>query len=378
VCLETVREVVELSDQWLWGRAQPDKALELLDASMAHQALEGGESRVLTDDAVCHALARMSGLGVEHLRQTRDPRASLAAVEAAFRRRIVGQPQAWGPLLAGLRSRMLRGLEDRPHLCLLLAGPSGVGKTETARQLAVAFGGSSEALVRLDGSEYSEPHCVARLIGSPPGYVGYGEGGLLTEAVKRRPRCVVLLDEVEKAASTVHNLLLQVMSAGRLTDGTGNSIDFRHSCLILTSNLGNRLTGAGGCPSEAAEQAQAIEAVRRGLPVELLGRLDAIVPFRRLSLPDLQRIVTLKLEELAAALPAIAELVADDATTAWLAQQAWSPNYGAREVDRVIRAEVEPLLSAWLWQDGVESAPRAVRLALTPDQAALALQPLAA
>lgn len=367
----TLRSIVDLSDRWLWGRSQPDKALDLLDAAMSHQAHDcPGEA--LSDDAVSETLARMAGLDPADLHRAEDPQALLAGIETALQERIIGQPHALQPLLDAFRSRLLRGLEDRPQVCLLFAGPSGVGKTETAVQLAKAYAGTEEALVRIDGSEFCEPHTVARLIGSPPGYVGYGEGGQLTEAVKRRPRCVVLFDEVEKAAPSVHHLLLQVMSAGRLTDGTGDTVDFRHACVILTSNLGNT-RDAGAVADDAADPASILRAVRAALPVELLGRLDAIVPFRRLSVENLERIADLRLADLAERIPGLASLAAESDARRWLAQRAWSPDYGARELERVLRSEVEPLLAEVLWQREKGAAPQALRLTVHEQGGSLTL-----
>lgn len=255
------------------------------------------------------------------------------------------------------------------------------GKTETALQLATSFGGSSEALVRVDCSEYSERHSLARLIGAPPGYIGHEQGGMLTEALRRRPRCVVLFDEVEKAAPEVHNLLLQILSAGRLTDGMGNTADFRHACLILTSNLGNRpaaLQAVDGdlTPGKDPNTAGLLQAVRAALPVELLGRLDATVPFSRLSVEDLEQIVDLKLQDLAQRIPQVQALTATDAARRWLAEHVWSPDYGARELDRVLRSDLEPLLADELWSHTGNQAPQRLRVELATPEGPLALLPV--
>ncbi|NCO40392.1 MAG: hypothetical protein COZ06_02305 [Armatimonadetes bacterium CG_4_10_14_3_um_filter_66_18] len=299
----------------------------------------------LEQDVVLDVLSHMTGVPKSSIRAAGPVGAGIDEIEAHLRGTLIAQETAIGCIVQSLKSRLLRGAEERPVFCGLFVGPSGVGKTEAALQLAEAFAGTRDALVRVDGSEYREPHTVARLVGSPPGYVGYGEGGYLTEAVRRRRRCVVLFDEVEKAAAEVQNTLLQVMSAGHLTDATGRRVDFRHAVLILTSNIGNReataaATVGGEMDHDLYEQKIRL-AVREQFPLELLGRLDAVVVFRHLDRAALCEIVTLKVRELAHRLKGVAGIELSEAACTALAEEAYQPDAGAREVDRVLRERVD-------------------------------------
>jgi len=267
--------------------------------------------------------------------------------------RVVGQGDAVTAVAAAIR-RARAGMQSprRPVGSFLFLGPTGVGKTELAKALAASLFDEEEALVRLDMSEFMERNAVARLVGAPPGYVGYEEGGQLTEAVRRRPYAVLLLDEVEKAHPEVFNLLLQVLDDGRLTDSQGRTVDFRNTVVIMTSNLASGAilehTRSGG---DAAALDAAIEAaLARQFRPEFLNRIDEVIRFRPLAPADLQRIVRLQLAELAALL-AEQQLVleVDDAVVQALAEQGYEPEYGARPLRRVLRRAVEnPLATALL------------------------------
>ena len=296
------------------------------------------------DDATLYAcLSDLTGIPANELYDSNSLLRRLLDVDSALRSRLVGQDQAVDAVISALRARLLRNASTRPVLNLLCVGPSGVGKTELAKLLARVCLGDADALVRLDGSEYREAHSVARLIGAPPGYVGHGPGRL-TEAVRRRPRSVVLLDECEKAAPEVLNVFLQVMSAGRLTDSTGTTVDFRHAFVILTSNLGNSTTGRA-LPDKDAFAAQINEAVRQELRPELLGRMDAVVVFQHLEVQALEAIVKLKLEDHARDLHSIDAIHASPEAISELAHEAYSPNSGAREVDRVLNCRIDPAIA---------------------------------
>ena len=237
---------------------------------------------------------------------------------------------------------------DRPTGSFLFLGPTGVGKTELAKSLADFLFDDERAMVRIDMSEYSERHAVARLIGAPPGYVGYEEGGQLTEAVRRRPYSVVLLDEVEKAHPETFDILLQVLDDGRLTDGQGRTVDFRNVILVMTSNLGSQfLIDPTIDPSAKRESVMA--AVRAAFKPEFLNRLDEVVVFDALTTDELSRIVDLQVRALSARLhERRIALEVTDAARAWLAEQGYDPAYGARPLRRLVQREIGDRLATAL------------------------------
>ncbi|HJC59345.1 MAG TPA: AAA family ATPase, partial [Candidatus Dietzia intestinigallinarum] len=248
----------------------------------------------------------------------------LLHMEDVLGKRLIGQTDAVRRSRAGLAD------PDRPTGSFLFLGPTGVGKTELAKSLADFLFDDERAIVRIDMSEYSEKHSVARLVGAPPGYVGYEAGGQLTEAVRRRPYTIVLLDEVEKAHPDVFDILLQVLDDGRLTDGQGRTVDFRNTILVLTSNL-----GAGGT------REQMMDAVKRAFKPEFINRLDDVVIFDPLSEEQLESIVDIQIDELAARLKARRlTLQVDDAAKGWLARRGYDPAYGARPLRRLVQQAI--------------------------------------
>lgn len=294
----------------------------------------------LSLNTVFEQVAALTGIPVEELSDPASLLQRLPRLEAELRRRLIGQDAAVEAVIAALKNRLLRDTASRPVLNLLCVGPSGVGKTETAKQLARVCFGSTDALVRLDGSEYSESFTISKLIGAPPGYVGYDQSGQLTEAVRRRPRSVVLFDEIEKAHPNVLNALLQIMDAGRLTDSKGQTIDFRRTMVLLTSNIGNRSLDT--VPDARSYERDILSAVKNTLPPELLGRLDSTVVYHHLDLAALESIVRLKLQDTAASISSVESFVPSDEAVAKLAREAYSVNGGAREVDRVLRKRIDP------------------------------------
>jgi ATP-dependent Clp protease ATP-binding subunit ClpB len=265
----------------------------------------------------------------------------LLRMEEELGRRLIGQKQAVAAVSDAVR-RTRAGIADpdRPTGSFLFLGPTGVGKTELAKALADFLFDDERAMVRIDMSEYSEKHSVARLVGAPPGYVGYEEGGQLTEAVRRRPYSVVLLDEVEKAHPEVFDILLQVLDDGRLTDGQGRTVDFRNTILILTSNLGSQFL-VDPLTSEETKREQVLEVVRSSFKPEFLNRLDDLVVFSALTKPELERIAGLQIGRLAKRL-AERRLTLDitPAALAWLAEKGLDPAYGARPLRRLIQTAI--------------------------------------
>ncbi len=321
-----------------------------LEAQLATQESELSElhkegsmlSEEVTEHDVAEVVARWTGIPVAKLMEGETEK--LIRLEDHLHARVVGQERAVSSVANAVR-RNRAGLSDphRPVGSFLFLGPTGVGKTELARALAAFMFDDDRAMVRIDMSEYMEKHSVSRLIGAPPGYVGYDEGGQLTEAVRRRPYSVVLLDEVEKAHPEVFNVLLQLLDDGRLTDGQGRTVNFTNVVLIMTSNLGSEFIQPD-LSTEVVEES-VLETVRQHFRPEFLNRVDDIIVFDRLTIEDLRKIVSIQLAELRNRLAArrIA-LEVDDQTLDLIAERGYDPVYGARPLKRVIQTDLaDPL-----------------------------------
>jgi ATP-dependent Clp protease ATP-binding subunit ClpB len=296
----------------------------------------------VTPEHVAHIVARWTGIPVEKMME--GEREKLLGMEESLGTRIIGQEEALGAVSDAVR-RARAGLQDtsRPTGSFMFLGPTGVGKTELCKALAEFLFDDEHAIVRIDMSEYMERHAVARLIGAPPGYVGYDEGGALTEAVRRRPYQLVLFDEIEKAHPDVFNVLLQVLDDGRLTDGQGRTVDFRNTLIIMTSNLGGDILAAQEEGHDSGEvRDQLMEVVKAAFRPEFLNRIDELILFHRLFREHMDAIVDIQLGQLHALLAerGIA-LNLDKAAKAWLADQGYDPVYGARPLKRVIQKALQ-------------------------------------
>jgi ATP-dependent Clp protease ATP-binding subunit ClpB len=298
----------------------------------------------VTENDIAEVVAQWTGVPVSRLLE--GERDKLVHMEERLRRRVVGQEDAIAAVSNAVR-RARSGLQDpnRPIGSFIFLGPTGVGKTELARALAEFLFDDENAMVRIDMSEYMEKHTVARLIGAPPGYVGYEEGGQLTEAVRRRPYCVVLFDEIEKAHHDVFNVLLQVLDDGRLTDGQGRAVDFKNAVLIMTSNIGSRHFAEGQAEDEAVRQ-QVMEDLRAHFRPEFLNRVDEVVLFHGLTREDIKRIVDI---QLARVQKRLAEqnitLTVTDTAKDLIARDGYDPVFGARPLKRVIQKKILDALS---------------------------------
>ncbi|MFI1966519.1 ATP-dependent Clp protease ATP-binding subunit [Streptomyces pathocidini] len=339
-----------------------DRLAELqarIEESKGREQPSGHIPEVAVED-VADIVSRQTGIPVSSL--TQEEKERLLGLEEHLHQRVVGQDEAVTAVAdAVLRSRAGLASPSRPIGSFLFLGPTGVGKTELARALAEALFGSEERMVRLDMSEYQERHMVSRLVGAPPGYVGHEEAGQFTEAVRRHPYSLLLLDEVEKAHPDVFNILLQVLDDGRLTDSQGRTIDFTNTVIVMTSNLGSEaITGRGGAlgfgpgggdseSDEAARRERVLRPLREHFRPEFLNRIDEIVIFRRLSDEQLRRITDMLLDETRQRLRA--QDVAIDFTPVavdWLAHEGYQPEYGARPLRRTIQREVDNRLSRML------------------------------
>jgi len=357
----------------------PQVQKELDEASgalKAHQSEHGSLlAEEVTEEAIAEVVGRWTGIPVSRLLE--GEKAKLLAMEERLRERVVGQDEAVVAVATAVR-RARAGLKDpnRPVGSFLFLGPTGVGKTELARSLAAFLFDDERAMVRLDMSEYMEKHAVARMIGAPPGYVGYDEGGQLTEAVRRRPYSVVLLDEVEKAHPDVFNVLLQVLDDGRLTDGKGRTVDFRNTVVIMTSNVASQVIQE----LSEGERSRMLELVQRELKAqfrpEFLNRVDEVLVFHRLGREHMRAIATIQLARLNALLvDRRITIEADDTALDFLAAEGYDPDFGARPLKRTIQRLVQDPLARMVLAGEVAEGDT---VRLEPEDGVLRLVPVAA
>jgi ATP-dependent Clp protease ATP-binding subunit ClpA len=364
---EALRAAVELSHRYIGDRKLPDKAIDVIDETGAAQMLvpESRRRKTITAREVEAVIATMARIPPKSV--SRDDREVLKNLQRDLKTMVFGQDPAIGALVSAIKLARA-GLRDpeKPIGSYLFSGPTGVGKTEVARQLARTLG---IEITRFDMSEYMERHTVSRLIGAPPGYVGFDQGGLLTDAIDQHPHSVLLLDEIEKAHPDLFNILLQVMDYGKLTDHNGKTVDFRNVILIMTTNAGawdlaKPAIGFGSGVREGDDQ----EAINRMFTPEFRNRLDAVISFAPLSADTIGRVVdkfVLQLEEQLADRNVMIEL--DDSARAWLADKGYDRLFGARPLARVIQEHIKkPLAEELLF--GQLSKGGIVRVTRKPDE----------
>ncbi|SNS96902.1 ATP-dependent Clp protease ATP-binding subunit [Rhodococcoides kyotonense] len=406
---EAIAAAVELSDRYIGDRFLPDKAIDLIDQAGARKqlarpavdaaavekqlaALEVEKEQAVTQenyerasqirDEASSLQARLNGTsdeeapevsaediadvvsratGIPASQMTQEEKERLRRLEAELHERVVGQDEAVKAISRAVRrSRTGMSDPDRPVGSFLFLGPTGVGKTELAKALAASLFGDEKKMLRLDMSEFGERHTVSRLVGAPPGYVGYGEAGQLTEQVRRNPYSVVLLDEIEKAHPDVFDTLLQVLDDGRLTDGQGRTVNFRNTVVIMTSNLGSDIIssksgGTGfntGALDEKPLRARVLGRLREAMRPEFLNRIDEIVVFRKLDTEQLHRITSAMLQDSRERLSAKGiDITFSDSAVDWLAQNGHQPEFGARPLRRSIQRALDDRIADLLLDD---------------------------
>jgi ATP-dependent Clp protease ATP-binding subunit ClpB len=323
-----------------------EKRLNTIEASEAKSAKSSMVEETVTSDHVAQVVSRWTGVPVD--RMLEGEKEKLLRMEDELAKRVIGQQEAVHAVSTAVR-RARAGLQDphRPIGSFMFLGPTGVGKTELTKALAEYLFDDENALIRIDMSEYMEKHAVSRLIGAPPGYVGYEEGGALTEAVRRRPYQVVLFDEIEKAHPDVFNVLLQVLDDGRLTDGQGHTVDFRNTLIVMTSNLGaDFLVNQPEGQDTDAVKDQVMTVVRAAFRPEFLNRVDEIILFHRLKKSEMGRIVDIQITRLQKLLDDRKIVIKlEPSARDWLAEKGWDPAYGARPLKRVIQKSVQDPLA---------------------------------
>jgi ATP-dependent Clp protease ATP-binding subunit ClpC len=356
------------------------KTKELEEATERWRRERGSASAEVRVEQIAQVVSKLTGVPVNEL--TSEEREKLVRMEERLRQRVIGQEEAVKAVSDAVRLARAGLREGRsPIATFLFLGPTGVGKTELAKALAETVFGDEDAMIRIDMSEYMERHAVARLIGAPPGYVGYEEGGQLTERVRRRPYSVVLLDEIEKAHPDVYNVLLQVFDDGRLTDGKGRVVDFTNTILIATSNLGSdiiqrNLRHRGAQEEEPAKlKRELMEVLRAHFRPEFINRIDEIIVFHSLGREQIRAIVELQLERVRRTAHGQGiELVIEDSLVDHLAEEGFRPEFGARELRRLIRSELETELARVILAGEVQEGDR-VLASWDPEAGRVDLQP---
>jgi ATP-dependent Clp protease ATP-binding subunit ClpB len=345
---------LEAASKLLYGEI-PALEKELSEAERAETETQSADRMVgdrVSEDEIAAVVSAWTGIPTGRLLAGESKK--LLNLERELGKRLIGQSKAVKAVSDAVR-RTKAGISDpdRPTGSFLFLGPTGVGKTELAKSLAHFLFDDERSMVRIDMSEYGEKHSVSRLIGAPPGYVGYGEGGQLTEAVRRRPYSVILFDEIEKAHPEVFDVLLQVLDDGRLTDGQGRTVDFRNVIMIMTSNLGSQFLIDQELSDDQKSRA-VMETVRSVFKPEFLNRLDDIVPFDALSVEELGFIVDLNIEKLTARLEdKRLTLGVTPAARLWLAENGYDPVYGARPLRRLMQREIDDRLANLLLAGGL-------------------------
>jgi ATP-dependent Clp protease ATP-binding subunit ClpA len=374
---DALRAAAELSAKHINDRHLPDKAIDVIDEAGANCRLqpESSRPRVVDVNLIQNIVAKIARIPPKNV--SASDRDVLRNIERDLKLVIFGQDRAIGALAAAIKmARSGLGDDRRPVGSFLFSGPTGVGKTEVTRQLALTLG---VELVRFDMSEYMERHTVSRLIGAPPGYVGFDQGGLLTEAITKHPHCVLLFDEIEKAHPEVFNLLLQVMDHGTLTDNNGRKADFRNVTIVMTTNAGaQEMSRASVGFTTQDHSSDAMEVLKKLFSPEFRNRLDAIIPFESLDEQSIARVVDKLIVELEAQLDKNEVTIElDPAARDWVAIRGYDKKMGARPMARVIQEHIKrPLAEELLFGKLAEGGHVRVEVAADGDRLLLTVEPL--
>ena len=380
---EAIEACVRLTDRYILDKSLPDKAIDAMDEAGSMVRIKGASKTVGADD-IAAVVSKITGIPAGKVAESEAGR--LLKMADRLKGRIIGQDEAIATVTAAIR-RNRAGLKDpdRPIGSFLFFGPTGVGKTQLAKCLAEYLFDSEDNIVRIDMSEYMEKFSVSRLIGAPPGYVGYEEGGQLSERVRRKPYCVVLLDEIEKAHPDIFNLLLQVLDDGRLTDSEGRTVSFKNTILIMTSNVGSRDmeqygNGLGfataGRNVQKDRQSVLEKAVRKVFPPEFINRVDEQVYFNTLTKEDIEKIIDIEIKDLKArAEEAGYKLTVTPSAKRFVAEAGYDPAFGARPLKRAVMRYIEDPVSEFILSERMLRRPktkagtlRTLRVGLTPDK----------